>query len=85
MLNYLAADDAGPGVRAFGVEILRRDDRDLLDEQPNISDPKIISIWFFEAPHIFDPKPTKRLKPGIVIGLIYVVLIAAIGASFNFG
>ena len=66
-------------------ERVRRDFRRILDEQPNISDPKIISIWFFEAPHIFDPKPTKRLKPGIVIGLIYVVLIAAIGASFNFG
>ena len=62
-----------------------RDFRRILEQQPDIGDAKIISIWFFEAPHIFDPKPTKRLKPGIVIGLIYVVLIAAIGASFNFG
>ena len=63
---------------------VRRDFRRILEEHPNISDSKIISTWFFEAPNIFDPKPAKRLKPGIVIGLIYVVLIAAIGAAFNF-
>ena len=65
-------------------ERVRRDFRRILDEQPNVSDPKIISTWFFEAPDIFDPKPTKRLKPGIVIGLIYLALTAAIGAAFNF-
>ena len=65
-------------------ERFRRDFRHILDEQPDISDSRIISAWCFEAPHIFDPKPAKRLKPGIVIGLIYVVLIAAIGAAFNF-
>ena len=65
-------------------ERVHRDFRRILDEQPNISDPKIISAWFFEAPNVFDPKPTKRPKPGIVIGLMYVVLIASIGVAFNF-
>ena len=65
-------------------ERVRRDFRRILDEQPNISDPKIISTWFFEAPHIFDPKAAKRLKPGIIIGLIYIVLTAAVWAAFNF-
>jgi len=65
-------------------EHLRRDFRRILEDQPDISDPKIISAWFFEAPHIFDPKPTKRLKPGIVIGLIYIALFALICAAFNF-
>ena len=64
-------------------ERVRRDFRRILQEHPNISDSKIISTWFFEAPHIFDPKPTKRLKPGIVIGLIYVALQAATCAAFN--
>ena len=65
-------------------EHIRRDFRHILDEQPDISDSRIISAWFFEAPHIFDPKPTKRLKPGIVIGLIYIALFALICAAFNF-
>ena len=65
-------------------EHVRRDFRRILEDQPDISDPKIISAWFYEAPHIFDPKPTKRLKPGIVIGLIYIALFALICAAFNF-
>ena len=65
-------------------EHVRRDFRRILEDQPDISDPKIISAWFFEAPHIFDPKPTTRLKPGIVIGLIYIALFALICAAFNF-
>ena len=65
-------------------EHVRRDFRRILEEQPDISDPKIISAWFFEAPNIFDPKPTKRLKPGIVIVLIYIALTAAVWAAFNF-
>ena len=65
-------------------EHIRRDFRHILDEQPDISDSGIISAWFFEAPHIFDPKPTKRLKPGIVVVLIYIALTAAVCAAFNF-
>ena len=65
-------------------ERVRRDFGRILDEQPNISESKIISTWFFEAPHIFDPKPTKRLKPGIVIVLIDIALTAAVWAAFNF-
>ena len=65
-------------------EHIRRDFRHILDEQPAISDFKIISAWFFEAPNIFDPKPTKRLKPGIVVVLIYIALTAAVCAAFNF-
>jgi hypothetical protein len=65
-------------------EHIRRDFRHILDEQPDISDSRIISAWFFEAPHIFDPKPTKRLKPGIVVVLIYIALTAAVCAAFNF-
>ena len=65
-------------------EPVGRDFRRILDEQPDISDSRIISTWLFEAPHIFDPKPTKRLKPGMVIGLIYVALTAAIWVAFNF-
>ena len=65
-------------------ERVRRDFRRILDEQPNVSGPKIISTWFFDAPHIFDPKPTKRLKPGIVIVLIDIALTAAVWTAFNF-
>ena len=65
-------------------ERVRRDFRHILDEQPDISDSRIISAWFFDAPHTFDPKPTKRLKPGIVIVLIYIALFALICAAFNF-
>ena len=65
-------------------EHVRRDFRRILEQQPNISDSKIITTWFSEAPNIFDPKPTKRLKPGIVIGLIYIALIAVVCAAFNF-
>ena len=65
-------------------EHIRRDFRHILDEQPDISDSRIISAWFFEAPHVFDPKPTKRLKPGIVVVLIYIALTAAVCAAFNF-
>ena len=65
-------------------ERIRGDFRHILDEQPDISDSRIISAWFFEAPHIFDPKPTKRLKPGIVVVLIYIALTAAVCAAFNF-
>ena len=65
-------------------EHIRRDFRHILDEQPDISDSRIISAWFFEAPHIFVPKPTKRLKPGIVVVLIYIALTAAVCAAFNF-
>jgi len=65
-------------------ERVRRDFRGILEEQPDISDSRIISAWFFEAPHIFDPKPTKRLKPGIVVVLIYIALTAAVCAAFNF-
>ena len=65
-------------------ERFRRDFRHILDEQPDISDSRIISAWCFEAPHIFDPKPTKRLKPGIVVVLIYIALTAAVCAAFNF-
>jgi hypothetical protein len=65
-------------------ERVRRDFRRILDEQPDIRDSKIISAWFFEAPHAFDPTPTKRLKPGIAIGLIYIALTAAVCAAFNF-
>ena len=65
-------------------ERVRRDFRRILDEQPDISDSRIISTWFFEAPRIFDPKPPKRLKPGVLIGLIYLALTAAVCAAFNF-
>ncbi len=64
-------------------EHVRSDFRRILEEQPNVSDSKIVSAWFFAPPNIFDPKPTKRLKPGIVIGLIYVALMAAVCAAFN--
>jgi hypothetical protein len=65
-------------------ERVRRDFRRILDEQPDISDSKIILTWFLDAPRLFDPKPMKRLKPGIVIVLIYIALTAAICAVFNF-
>ena len=65
-------------------ERVRRDFRRILEEQPDISDSKIVSAWFFEAPRTFDPTTTKRLKPGIVIGLIYIAVTAAVCAAFNF-
>jgi hypothetical protein len=64
-------------------ERVRRDFRRILEEQPHISDSRIISTWFFEAPNIFDPKPTTRLKPDIVIVLIYIALTVAVCAAFN--
>ena len=65
-------------------EHVRWDYRRILRQQPDIGDAKIISKGFFEPPNIFDPKTRKRLKPGVVIGLIYVALIAAVCAAFNF-
>ncbi len=65
-------------------EHFRSDFGRIFEEQPDISDSKIISTWFFEATNVFDRKPTKRLKPGIVIGLLYVALLAATCAAFNF-
>ena len=58
--------------------------RRILEQQPDIGDAKIILTWFFEPPNIFDPKPRKGLKPGVVIVLIYVALMAAVCAAFNF-
>ena len=65
-------------------DLVRRDFCRILDQQPDIGEAKIISSWFFESPNIFDPKPRKRLKSGIAIGLIYIMLMAATCAAFNF-
>ena len=65
-------------------EHVRLDFRHILEQQPDVGDAKIISNWFFEPPNIFDPKPRKKLKPGVVIGLVYITLMAAVCAAFNF-
>ena len=65
-------------------EHVRQDFHRLLDLQPDIGAAKIISNWFFEPPNIFDPNARKRLKPGVVIGLSYIALMAAVCAAFNF-
>jgi hypothetical protein len=58
--------------------------RATLDHQPDVGGARIISKWFFQPPDIFDPKPIKMMKPGVVLGLIYFVLLATVCAAFNF-
>ena len=65
-------------------EHVLRDFRATLDHQPDVGSAKIISKWFFQPSDIFDPKPRIRMKPGVVLVLIYFVLIAAVCAAFNF-
>jgi hypothetical protein len=57
----------------------------ILEQRPDVGDAKIIANWFFAQPNIFDPKPKRRLKPSVAIGLIYITLVAAICAVFNVG
>jgi hypothetical protein len=63
---------------------VRGDFRRVLEETPDIRDTKIILNWFFELPNPFDPKPRKRPKPGVAMAIIYIVLMAAVCAAFNF-
>jgi hypothetical protein len=65
-------------------ERVRTDFRRILEQRPDVGDAKIIANWFFVQPNIFDPKPKRRLKTGVAIGLIYIMLVAAICAVFNF-
>jgi hypothetical protein len=65
-------------------EHIRRDFRCILEQQPDIGAAKIISNWLFEPPMMFDPKPRMRPKPGVVLGLTYIALMAAVCAAFNF-
>jgi hypothetical protein len=64
-------------------EEVRHRFRQVLDEQPDIGAAKIISDWFFEPTQIFDPAARKRLKPEILMVLIYIVLMAAVCAALN--
>jgi hypothetical protein len=65
-------------------ERVRTDFRRILEQRPDVGDARIIANWFFEEPNIFDPKPKRRLKTGVAIGLIYLTLVAAICAVFSF-
>ena len=65
-------------------EHVRREFRHILEQRPDLGDTKIISSWFLEPPNIFDPKPRKRLKHGVAIGLIYIALIAVVCTASNF-
>ena len=62
---------------------VRRDFREILDRQSDVGDAKIILAWLLEPPNIFDPKPRKSMKPGLILGLIYLALMAALCAAFN--
>ena len=59
------------------------DFRRILEQQPDVGYAKIISKWFFEPPIVFDPNSGTRLKPTVIIGLIYIALMAATCAAFN--
>jgi hypothetical protein len=63
---------------------VRTDFHRILEEAPDIGDTKIISNWLFEPPNFFDPKPRKRPKPGIAMAVIYIALMTAVCAAFNF-
>ena len=58
--------------------------RQVLEEQPDICAGKIIGSWFFEPPNIFDANARKRPKPGVVMALSYIALMAAVCVAFNF-
>jgi len=64
-------------------ERVRTDFRRILEQRPDVGDAKIIATWFFAQLNIFDPKPKRRLKTGVAIGLIYIALVAAICAVFS--
>jgi hypothetical protein len=57
--------------------------RATLDHQSDFGGAKIISNWFFEPPNVFDPKPRKGMKPGVVLSLVYLSLMAVVCAAFN--
>ena len=64
-------------------EHVRKDFLGILDSQSDVGDAKIISNWFLEPPNIFDPKPRMTIKPGLILGLTYLALMAAVCAAFN--
>ena len=65
-------------------ERVRKDFQEILDHQREVGDAKLISNWFFEPSNIFDPKPRRSMKPSFILGLIYLALMAAVCAAFNF-
>jgi hypothetical protein len=64
-------------------EQMRQHFHRLLDEQGDIGAAKLIGNCLFEPPNIFDPNRKRRLKPEILIGLSYVLLMAIACAAFN--
>ena len=54
-----------------------------LDHQPDVGGARIISNWFFEPANIFDSKPRKGMKPGVVLGLVYLSLMVVVCAASN--
>ena len=56
---------------------------DFLRQQPDMTVSKIVSDWLFEPTNRFDRDALTRLKPEIVIILIYLGLIAIVFAGFN--
>jgi hypothetical protein len=57
--------------------------REFLRRQPDMTVSKIIGGWVFEPLNCFDPKPGTRLKPEVLIALIYLFLMGIVFAAFN--
>ena len=55
----------------------------ILAQRPDIGCAKIISSWFLERPNLFDAHGHRKLKPEILMVLIYVLLMAIVVAAFN--
>ncbi len=63
--------------------VVREAFRQVLEQQAEIGLAKIISIWLFEPPNIFDPNARKSPRPEFVMALAYIALMAAVCAAFN--
>ena len=65
------------------TEQIRRAYRRILDQRSDIGISRMASAWLFKKSNIFDPNCRRKLNPGILIVLSYVLLMAAIWVDFN--
>ena len=64
-------------------ERIHQELRRIETEHGDIGVTRIILSHLFEPPNIFDPSARRRLKPELLIVLIYGLLVAAGWAAFN--
>lgn len=55
----------------------------VLGNRSDIGVPRIIASWLLDAPSPFAPECKRKVKPGVLIVLSYVALVAVAFALFN--